>query len=175
MSFSCLAISKYSKIIERGVEKGRAMFFWPETIVASFLHLMVLLFKVLLNHSSKRQFLVLHCRTSFGIKMKRIKSCVKNDFLFIHKKFICQLRITLFNLDFFFFFKFPWKFSLNIEIKQAKNCIKNNFLFIHKNKNVSQPRTISFNLKDFFFFKFSQKHFLISKWNALKSLWKIIF
>ena len=31
------------------LEKGRATFFWPETIVASFLHLMVLSFKVLWN------------------------------------------------------------------------------------------------------------------------------
>ena len=30
--------------------KGQAVFFRPETIVASFLHLMVLLSKVLLNH-----------------------------------------------------------------------------------------------------------------------------
>ena len=42
--------------------KGRATFFRPETIVAGFLHLMVFLFKVLSNHSSKRQFLLLHCR-----------------------------------------------------------------------------------------------------------------
>ena len=31
--------------------KGRATYFRPETIVASFLHLMVLLFKILFNHS----------------------------------------------------------------------------------------------------------------------------
>ena len=43
--------------------KVRATFFRLEKIVASFLHLMVLLFKMLSNHSSKRQFLVLHCRT----------------------------------------------------------------------------------------------------------------
>ena len=41
--------------------KYRATYFQTETIVASFLHLMVLLFKVLLNHASKRQFLSLHC------------------------------------------------------------------------------------------------------------------
>ena len=39
---------------------GRATFFWHETIVASFLHLMVLFFKVMFNHASKRQFVVLH-------------------------------------------------------------------------------------------------------------------
>ena len=33
------------------LKKGRAMFFWPETIVTSFLHLMVLFFKVLLNQA----------------------------------------------------------------------------------------------------------------------------
>ena len=33
--------------------KGPVTFFRPETTVASFLHYMVLLFKVLLNHSSK--------------------------------------------------------------------------------------------------------------------------
>ena len=43
------------------LKKGHVTFFRPETIVASFLHLMVLFFKLLLNHSSKRQFLVLHC------------------------------------------------------------------------------------------------------------------
>ena len=32
------------------LKKGRAAFFRPETIVASFLHLMVLFFKMLLNH-----------------------------------------------------------------------------------------------------------------------------
>ena len=36
-------------------------FFQTETIVASFWHRVVLFFKVLSNHSSKRQFLVLHC------------------------------------------------------------------------------------------------------------------
>ena len=44
------------------LKKGRAKFFRPETIVASFLRLMVLSFKVLSNHSSKRQFLVLNWR-----------------------------------------------------------------------------------------------------------------
>ena len=44
----------------QNIMKGRATFFRSITIVGSFLHLMVLLFKVLLNHTSKRQFLVLH-------------------------------------------------------------------------------------------------------------------
>ena len=43
------------------LKKGRATFFRPENIVASFLHSMVLLPKVLLNNSWKRQFVVLHC------------------------------------------------------------------------------------------------------------------
>ena len=38
------------------------MFFQPITVVGSFLHLMVLLFKVSLNHTSKHQFLALHFR-----------------------------------------------------------------------------------------------------------------
>ena len=41
--------------------KGRATFFPPKTIIVSFLHLVVLFFKVILNHSSYCQFLVLHC------------------------------------------------------------------------------------------------------------------
>ena len=41
--------------------KGRATFFQSETIVASFRHFVVLLFTVFLNHSLKRQFLVLYC------------------------------------------------------------------------------------------------------------------
>ena len=40
--------------------KGRASYFRHETLVASFLHHMVLLSKVLLNHSRKKQFVVLH-------------------------------------------------------------------------------------------------------------------
>ena len=39
------------------MKKDRATFFRSETIVASFLHLMVLFFKVLLNHT-----LVLHIK-----------------------------------------------------------------------------------------------------------------
>ena len=35
------------------LKKGRATFFWTETIITSFLHSMVLLPKVLLNHSFK--------------------------------------------------------------------------------------------------------------------------
>ena len=45
------------------LKKGRAMFFRLETVVAGFLHSLVLLPKVLLNHFLKRQFLVLHCHT----------------------------------------------------------------------------------------------------------------
>ena len=40
-------------------EGDHAIFFQPETIVVSFLHLMVLFFKVIFNHTSKRQSLVL--------------------------------------------------------------------------------------------------------------------
>ena len=43
--------------------KGRVKFFRLETIVDSFFHLMVLFFKVILNHTSKRQFVVPFCRT----------------------------------------------------------------------------------------------------------------
>ena len=39
--------------------KGRATFFRPETIVVSFLHLMVLFYKVIFNHTSKCHFVVL--------------------------------------------------------------------------------------------------------------------
>ena len=46
--------------------KGRTTYFWPETIVASFLHIMVLLFKVLFNHSWKRQFVVLRYHASLS-------------------------------------------------------------------------------------------------------------
>ena len=42
--------------------KDCATFFWPETIIANFLHLMVLFYKVIFNHSSKRQFVVIRFR-----------------------------------------------------------------------------------------------------------------
>ena len=42
-------------------KKGRATFFRPKTIVASFSHSMVLLPKVLFNHSWKHHFVVFHC------------------------------------------------------------------------------------------------------------------
>ena len=38
------------------LKKGRVTFFWPETIVANFLHSMVLLHKVLFNHTIFRYF-----------------------------------------------------------------------------------------------------------------------
>ena len=44
-----------------------AAYFLPETIVANFLHFMLLFFKVLLNHSSKHQFLVFHCRMNASV------------------------------------------------------------------------------------------------------------
>ena len=49
------------------LKQGRATFFRPETIVANFLFLMVSPFKVLVNHSAKRQFLVLHCRLTADV------------------------------------------------------------------------------------------------------------
>ena len=42
--------------------KGRATFYRPETIVASLLLLMVLSFKEILKHTSKRLFVVQHFR-----------------------------------------------------------------------------------------------------------------
>ena len=48
--------------------KGRATYFQLETIVASVLHLMVLLFKVLFNHSWKRDlwcFIIIHLDVFF--------------------------------------------------------------------------------------------------------------
>ena len=51
-------------------------FFRPERYVSSFLHPMVLIFKVLSNHSSKRQILVLHWRQcmEFLISLIRMMS-----------------------------------------------------------------------------------------------------
>ena len=43
------------------LKKVCATYFWPEAIVATFLHLMLLLFKVIFNHTWKRQFVVLYC------------------------------------------------------------------------------------------------------------------
>ena len=63
------------------LKKGRAMFFRPETIVVSFLHLMVLFFKVLLNHSSKRQFLVLH-----WIHCQKCPKTVKYEYIFFNRR-----------------------------------------------------------------------------------------
>ena len=58
--------------------KGRAMFLWPKTIVVSFLHHMVLFFKMLLNRSSKRQFLVLHCRTNIKCLLLIFKNAISS-------------------------------------------------------------------------------------------------
>ena len=40
---------------------GRPTFYPPETIVASFLHLMVLFLKLIFNYALKRQFVGIHC------------------------------------------------------------------------------------------------------------------
>ena len=57
--------------------KGRATFFRPGTIVASFLHLLVLFFKVLFNEASKCQFAVLHFSIKFEAVNKNIN--LQND------------------------------------------------------------------------------------------------
>ena len=62
--------------------KVRATFFQHETVVASFLHLVALYFKVIFNHTSKRQFVVLHYRI---LQIKFILACVKS---YIFLKFI---------------------------------------------------------------------------------------
>ena len=56
-SYISTLVLTYSRL-----KKGRATFFRPEAIVASFLHLMVLSFRVIFNHTSKRQIVVLHFR-----------------------------------------------------------------------------------------------------------------
>ena len=40
--------------------KGRATFFQAQLFLASFLHLLMLFFKMIFSHTSKRQFVVLH-------------------------------------------------------------------------------------------------------------------
>ena len=51
--------------------RGRATCFQPETIVTSPLHLLVLLFRVLFNHTWKHQFVMLHCHVCLGGRMAR--------------------------------------------------------------------------------------------------------
>ena len=55
--------------------KGRATHFRPETIVASFLHLMVLLSKVLLNHSWKQSSSNLWCFVNIFVIFSLVDSC----------------------------------------------------------------------------------------------------
>ena len=56
--------------------KDRATFFRLKIIAASLLHLMVLLFsKVIVNYSSKHQFVVLHCRNVFILNL--FEDCMK--------------------------------------------------------------------------------------------------
>ena len=54
---SCLPVVAWRRVVQ--------YIFELETIVASFSHLMVLLSKVLLNHSWKHQFVVLHLHIAF--------------------------------------------------------------------------------------------------------------
>ena len=103
-------------------------FFQSETIVASFLHSMVLFPKVLLNHSWKRQFVVLHCHISIRIFFKN-----KNAFGALTKirtlKFSKSVKwlYTLENypkIDFFYFI--IWNFFyyciiLNFSVLSLRN------------------------------------------------------
>ena len=79
------------------LKKGRATFFRPETIVASFLHLMVLSFKVLLNHSSKRQF--------FGAQLTSLH-CLFGPSApsFLHGYYIGKCYFLLFSFLFIYLF-----------------------------------------------------------------------
>ena len=63
--FSVLVLTCYRLM------KGRATFYRPETIVASLFLLMVLSFKVILNHTSKHQFVVLYFRIYYSKRRKR--------------------------------------------------------------------------------------------------------
>ena len=68
-------------------DEGSCYIFWPKTIVARFLHFMVLLFKVLLNHSSKRQFLVLHCGKQMMVNLSNIIWILLLAFFIFHINF----------------------------------------------------------------------------------------
>ena len=48
------------------LKKDRFTFFRPETIVASFLHPTVLLYKVIINHASKHHFVVFFCCSNWN-------------------------------------------------------------------------------------------------------------
>ena len=61
-----------------------ATFFRPKTIVTSFLHLIVLIFKVFINHFRNHQFVVLHI-ASEAINMEMSENALQlcYDFFFI--------------------------------------------------------------------------------------------
>ena len=84
--------------------KGRATFFQLEIIVASFLHLMLLLYKVILNHTSKRQFVVLHfCAFEYFHHY-----CQHFLLRYLHQK------ISLFSNDKYFASKISSNFTIQI-------------------------------------------------------------
>ena len=92
--------------------------------------------------------------------MKQIFNYVKNNSLFVHNKFINQLRTILINLEKCNFSKFH-KISLDIEMRQILYCVKK-IQLIHS-KFESQLRNISFNLKKFRSFQLLQKPLQVSK------------
>ena len=123
--------------------------------------------------------------------MKQILNWVKNNNLFIHKTFINQLKAISFNLRKESFSQFSQKkrkknmhwnktncelYKKRISVSQWQILSKKRTVSFNHNKFISQLRTISFNLDYLFhlFSQFLQKISLISKWNEIWIVWKII-
>ena len=79
--------------------EGRVTVFWPETIVVNFLHLMMLFYKVIINHVSKRQFVVLLCCNIYLLLSELIFNVTK----------VCNHKsIQLWNFSIFTYFEASW-------------------------------------------------------------------
>ena len=99
--FSALVLTCYR------LKKGRATFYQPETIVANLLLLTVLFFKVIFNHTSKRQFMVLHFHICLTIYEIEIVSSFYSFTELFHFVLVCNLRNYFLSSQCFFFFFLP--------------------------------------------------------------------
>ena len=99
--------------------KGRVTFFLPKTIAASFLHLIVLLYEVRMNHNSKRQFVVILC------------------FIF---KWICRvcLLITVGEKKSFICRWFFSRINVSNMFKIVSNCFDNHHCILRYNYSLEQ-------------------------------------
>ena len=94
---STSVVKKYLQVYTSTV--GRVTFFWPETSVVSFLHLTVLIFKVLINYSNYEDICVTIATMCFISSLRHWKAQTVPNVYVKNKRSTSQGKCLLFDLQ----------------------------------------------------------------------------